>query len=111
MDGPQAPDPGTPERGEPGRRPGPPSVAEQLWWYRDARDAGPPIRPPRLRHRRRHLLDALACLAVSVLCFSQACRETLFFADRGFYNRVPLGAPTLLALMVNLIALAAVGLL
>jgi hypothetical protein len=48
---------------------------------------------------------------VATLCFSQACRETLFRADWGFYNRVPLGAPTLAALVSSIVALAAVGLL
>jgi hypothetical protein len=46
---------------------------------------------------------------VATLWFSQACRETLFRADRDFYNRVPLGAPVLIALALNIIALAAVG--
>jgi hypothetical protein len=44
---------------------------------------------------------------VSTLCFSQARGETLFRADWGFYNQVPLRAPTLLALMLNIVALAA----
>jgi len=56
-------------------------------------------------------LDALACLALSALCFSQASSETLFRADRDFYNRLPLGAPTLVALMLNIVALAAAGFL
>jgi hypothetical protein len=47
---------------------------------------------------------------VSTLCFSQAGRET-FPVDWGFYNQVPLGAPTLLALMLNIVALAASGFL
>jgi hypothetical protein len=47
---------------------------------------------------------------VSTLCFSQAGRET-FRVDWDFYNQVPLGAPTLLALTLNIVALAAGGLL
>jgi hypothetical protein len=47
---------------------------------------------------------------VSALCFSQARLETLF-ANWDFYNQVPLGAPTLLALMLNIVALGAAGLL
>jgi hypothetical protein len=53
----------------------------------------------------------VACLALSALWFSQACRETLFRADRDFYNRVPLGGPVLVALVLNIVALAAVGFL
>jgi len=57
------------------------------------------------------MVDALACLALSTLCFSQARNETLHRADWDFYNRVPLGAPTLLALLLSIVALAAVGFL
>jgi hypothetical protein len=53
------------------------------------------------------VLDALACLSLSTLCFSQARSETLLRADWDFYNRVVLGAPTLLALLLNVTALTA----
>ena len=111
MDGPKAPEPGSPERPDPPGRPREASLAEKLWWYRNAREPAPPVPPARPRRRRERTLDALACLAVSALCFSQARSETLFLADRDFYNRIPLGALTLLALLLNLVALAAVGFL
>jgi hypothetical protein len=85
-------------------------VREPLSWYADLRQPAPPA--PRARRwsiRREHKIDALACLALSALCFSQASSETLFRADSDFYNRLPLGAPTLLALILNIVALAAVG--
>jgi hypothetical protein len=86
------------------------SPAEQLWWYRGA--GAPPLPPERQRWFRREVaIDALACLSLATLCFSQACRETLFRADRGFYNRVPLSAPAVVALVLSIVALAAVGLL
>ena len=96
----------------PGGRAGDGSGAAPLSWYRDARQPGPPA-PRRLRWlpSRARTLDALACLAVSALCFSQAGREILFRADRDFYNRLPLGSPTLVALILNVVALAAAGLL
>jgi hypothetical protein len=72
----------------------------------------PPVSHDRLRStRRRHALDALACLSLSTLCFSQARRETLFRVDWDFYTRVPLGAPALVALVLSIVALAAVGFL
>ncbi|MBM3218238.1 MAG: alkaline phosphatase family protein [Candidatus Rokubacteria bacterium] len=80
-----------------------------LTWYRSA-----PVTPSRawrtwrFATRREHTLDALACLALSALCFSQTSKETLFRADRDFYNQ-PLGAPTLLAFILNVVAVAAVG--
>jgi hypothetical protein len=48
---------------------------------------------------------------VAALWFSQARREILFFADWEFYNQVPLGAPTLLALVLNIAAVSAAGFL
>jgi hypothetical protein len=72
------------------------------------------LRAPRARWwppRREDTIDALACLALSALCFSQASHETLFRADRDFYNRIPLGAPTLAALLLNVVVLAAAGFL
>ena len=93
-------------------RPGSGSAADKLWWYRDVRHPAPPARGARWRAARRRLaLDALACLSVATLCFSQARRENLFRVDWDFYNLVPLGAPTLLALVLNITALAAGGFL
>ena len=93
-------------------RPGSGSAADQLWWFRDAREPVPPVSRERLRStRRQHALDAIACLSLSTLCFSQARRETLFHVDWEFYTQVPLGAPTLAALVLNIAALAAVGFL
>jgi hypothetical protein len=112
MDGKSTPDPAAPEGPDSRGRTGGGSVADQLWWYRDLRQPEPPVPPDRRRSsRRERALDALACLALSSLCFSQARRETLFIGDWGFYNRVPLGAPALAALVLNLTALAAVGFL
>ena len=86
------------------------SVADQLWWYRDHRLSQPLVLPERRWViRREHVLDALVCLTVSTLCFSQARSEILLRADHDFYNRIRLGAPTLLAPMVSLLAVAAVG--
>jgi hypothetical protein len=45
----------------------------------------------RRRPTRRECIDALACLAVSTLCFSRASSEMLFIDDWDFY-RIPLGA-------------------
>jgi hypothetical protein len=107
---PEPPDPGSAERPGPHGRPGGDSAAEQLWWYRGADQPAPPVSRDRRRSsRRERTVDALACLSLSTLCFSQARSETLFLADWDFYNRVPLGAPTLLALILNIVALAAVG--
>ena len=91
--------------------PGGGSPADRLSWYRDARRPEPP--PPRRRRRptRRECLDALACLALSTLCFSRAGRETLLIDDWDFYNRIPLGAPMLVALVANIVGLAAAGFL
>lgn len=95
----------------PGSDPGTGSPADRLWWFRSAGE--PRIHASRARWRstRRERVDAVACLALSALWFSQACREILFRADRDFYNRVPLGAPVLVALVLNIAALAAVGFL
>jgi Sulfatase len=84
--------------------------AAPLGWYR-TQLALPAPRPRRRWFRREPTLDALACLALSVLCFSQASIETLFRADRDFYNRLLLGAPTLVAFILNVVALAAGGFL
>ena len=83
-----------------------------LGWYRTAHLPPPPVSHARRRWiRRERTLDALACLALSALCFSQASVETLFRADRDFYNRLLLGAPTLAALILNIVAVAAGGVL
>ena len=59
--------------------------------------------------RRQRTRDVLACFSLSALCFSQARSETLFLTGWDFYSRVPLGAPTILALIANISALAAIG--
>ncbi len=88
------------------------SPADRLWWYRPAGSPAPPLPPARRPwFRRPGTVDAIACLALATLCFSQACRETLFRGDWSFYNRVPLGAPTLVALVLSIVALAAIGFL
>jgi hypothetical protein len=91
--------------------PDPGSAADRLWWFRSAAEPRLPAPRTRWRPTRRQRIDALACLAVSALWFSHACRETLFRADRDFYNRVPVGGPVLVALVFNIVALAAVGFL
>jgi hypothetical protein len=88
----------------------PGSPADRLWWW-SADEPRPPASRPRRRWTRRGRVDAVACLALAVLWFSPACREILYGADRDFYNRVPLGAPPLAALVLNIVALAAVGFL
>jgi hypothetical protein len=57
------------------------------------------------------MLDGLACLSLSTLCFSRARSETLLIGDWDFYNRIPLNAPTLRALILNIVVLAAAGFL
>src|SRR5262245_42238144 len=110
MDGSSTPDPAAAKRPDPRGSPDGGSVADQLWWYRDLRQSAPPVPSDRVRPSRRELtLDALACLAVSSLCFSRARSETLFLSVWGFYNRVPLAAPVLAALLLNLVGLAAIG--
>jgi hypothetical protein len=86
------------------------SPAVDLSWYQDVRRM-PPIRSSTDRRaiRRRRTLDALACLALAALCFSQASSETLLRMGWDFYSRTPLGPPTLQALFLNIVALAAAG--
>ena len=84
--------------------------AERLWWFRADERPSRLVRDRRLTRRAR-MLDALACLSVAVLCFSQARSETLFIDDWDFYNRVPLGASALGALILNILALTGVGFL
>jgi hypothetical protein len=108
MDGRSTPDPAAagPDHAGAG------SPADRLWWYRDARRPDPPVVPDRRwANRREHTRDFLACLAVSTLWFSRACRETLLINDWDFYNGMPLGAPMLVALVSNIVGLAAVGVL
>ena len=108
MDGRSTPDPTA--AGRPDPRGG--SAADRLYWYRDARLPDPLVPPDRRRStRRRRTIDALACLAVSTLCFSRARSETLLIGDWDFYNRVPLGAPMLVALVLNIVGTSAVGFL
>src|SRR5262245_7210124 len=112
MDGSSTPDPAASKGPDPRGSPDGGSVADQLWWYRDLRQSAPPVPADRVRPSRRELtLDALACLAVSSLCFSRARSETLFLSDWGFYNRAPLAAPVLAALLLNIVGLAAIGFL
>jgi Sulfatase len=87
------------------------SPADRLWWYRDWRQPEPPVVRHHRRSTRRERLDALACLAVATLCFSRARVETLFIDDWDFYNGTPLGAPMIMALVGNIVGLAAVGFL
>ena len=109
MDERSTPDPVAAGRPDP---PGGGSAADLPWWYRDLRQPDPPVPRDRRRWtRRERTIDALACLAVSTLCFSRARSETLFIDDWDFYNRMPLGAPMLVALVLNIVGLAAVGFL
>src|SRR5262245_22588432 len=88
------------------------SAAERIWWYRDAREPLPPPRSSRLRWpHRRQTLDALACLSLSTLCFSQARSELLFRPGWDFYNLTPLRAASLAAFVLNIVGLAALGFL
>jgi hypothetical protein len=86
------------------------SAAEKLWWFRDAREPLPPPHSRRLRWPpRHHTLDAIACLSLSTLWFSQARSEILFQPGWDFYNLTPLRAPALAAFVLNFVGLAAVG--
>jgi hypothetical protein len=88
------------------------SAAERLWWFRDAREPLPPARSLRLPWlRRKHTLDAIACLSLSTLCFSQARSEMLFRPGWDFYAATPLRAPALVAFTLNIAALAVFGFL
>lgn len=107
----ESPDPGAPDRSGPYGRPGAGPPDAPLSWYRARQPALPAFRGRRRWLRRDRVLDALACLALSALCFSQATTEILFRADRDFYNLTPLAAPTLVALILNVVVLAAAGLL
>jgi len=105
-------DPGAGERPAPRGSADSGSVAERLWWFRDAREPLPP--PPSRRLRwpsREHTVDAIACLSLSTLCFSQARSEMLFRPGGDFYNLMPLRAPALAAFVLNIVGLAAFGFL
>jgi hypothetical protein len=92
-------------------RPGGDRGSAPLAWYATRAPALPTRRLHWRTHRRRYTLDALASLALATLCFSQATSETLFRLDRDFYSRLPLRPPTLVALIVNVVALGAVAFL
>jgi hypothetical protein len=85
------------------------SSGPPLDWYRTAQLSPPVPRARRRWIRRERTLDALACLALAALCFSQASVELLFRTDRDFYNQLLLGAPTLVAFILNIVALAGLG--
>jgi hypothetical protein len=86
-------------------------MSEPLSWYATGQRGPTAPRERRLSIRRQHKLDALACLALAALWFSPASKETLFRAEWDFYNRLPLGAPTLVALILNIVMVAACGFL
>lgn len=50
--------------------------------------------------------DAVFALSLANLCFSQAWFELLYDADFGYYNKIPVTRTTLLALWLNIGALA-----
>src|SRR5262245_8831521 len=105
-----APDPAARPQSGPRGRPDSGSAADQLWWFRDAREPLPPPPPRWLRWpRRTHTIDALACLSLSTLCFSQARSEMLFRPSFDFYSQMPLRAPAIAAFVLNVVGLAAVG--
>jgi len=108
----RVPDPGAGDQPAPRGSPDSGSAAEKLWWFRDAREPLPPP-PSRLLRwpRREQTIDAIACLSLSTLCFSQARNELLIRPGGGFYNLMPLRAPALAAFVLNIVGLAAVGLL
>lgn len=108
----RAPDPAAGQRPGPRGRPGSGSAADQLWWFRDARELSPPPPSRWLRWpRRAHTVDAMACLSLSTLCFSQAGSEMLFRPTFDFHHLMPLRAAALFAFMLNVVGLAAIGFL
>jgi sulfatase-like protein len=107
---PEPTEPGVPDRSDAHGGPSRDSIPAPFSWYRDHRLPEPLVLPERRWSiRRDHTLDALACLALSALWFSQARDEILLRADWDFYNRIRLRASTLLALLLSILALAAVG--
>src|SRR5688572_28571212 len=86
-----------------------PEPADVSWYRIQPQPSYVSARRLRWTNRRQHTYDALACLSVAVLCFSQARSETLLLGSWDFYSRAPLGAPTLLALLLNILALTAAG--
>ncbi len=108
----RTPDPGAAERPAPQVSPDAGSPAERLWWFRDAREPLPPPPSRWLRWpRREHTVDVIACLSLSTLCFSQARSEMLFRPSWDFYHLMPLRAPALAAFLLNVVGLAAAGVL
>src|SRR5262245_15945466 len=108
----RAPDPGAGPRPAPRRGPDTGSAADQLWWFRDAREPLPPPRARWLRWpERKYTIDAIACLSLSTLCFSQARSELLFRPTWDFYHLTPLRPPALAAFVLNVVGLTALGFL
>ena len=108
----RAPDPEAGQRPGPRGRPDSGSGADQLWWFRDAREPLPPPPSRWLRWpRRTHTVDAMACFSLSTLCFSQARSEMLFRPTFDFYHLTPLRAAALAAFVLNVVGLAAIGFL
>ena len=81
-----------------------------LSWYTTRPPDLPTPPQDRRATRRRWLFDALACLALAWLVFSEASREALYRPDFDFYSALSLNAPTLRALVVNMLGLAVIGL-
>jgi hypothetical protein len=108
----RTPDPDAGQQPAPRGSPDSGSAAERLWWFRDAREPLPPVPSRRLLWlRRKHTLDAIACLSLSTLCFSQVRSEILFQPGWGFYTWTPLRAPALAAFALNIAALTVCGFL
>src|SRR5262245_33926583 len=108
----RAPDPAAGQRPGPRGRPDSGSAADQLWWFRDAREPLPPPPSRWLRWPRRiHTVDAMACFSLSTLCFSQARSDMLFRPTFDFYHLTPLRAAALAAFLLNVVGLAAIGFL
>jgi hypothetical protein len=108
----RTPDPDAGQQPAPRGSPDSGSAAERLWWFRDAREPLPPVPSRRLPWlRRKHTLDAIACLSLATLCFSQARSEMLFQPGWGFYTWTPLRAPALAAFALNIAALTVCGFL
>jgi len=108
----RAPDPEAGQRPGPRGRPDSGAAADRLWWFRDAREPLPPPPSRWLRWpRRTHTVDAMACLSLSTLCFSQARSEMLFQPTFDFHHLTPLRAAALAAFVLNVVGLAAIGFL
>jgi hypothetical protein len=81
-----------------------------LLWYTTRPPDLPASPKDRRATQRRWLFDALACLALASLVFSEASREALHRPDFDFYSALPVNAPTLRALVLNVLGSTAVGL-